>query len=123
MALTRDEYMQILERISETGGFTEAMLDDLQKLKDDYDEREGMLRVEDEASDKTVYTDDQVYDTDGVSWRDKYDDMKRRYKARFFSTPLEAKEEQIEDIASDSDSTTRTYEEIFETREGDYNAD
>lgn len=118
--LEKEEFMNILEKVSETGGFTEEMLDDLQRLKDDFDEREGELKHYRETADKTVYTDDDVMDKDGVRWREKYDNMVKRYKARFFGSFTEAKEEQMEDVKEDDKSTFKTFDELFSDREGDY---
>lgn len=120
MAMTREEYMQLLEKISETGGFTENMLDDLQRLRDDFDEREGELQRYKETADRTVYTDDDVMDADGVRWSEKYGNMVKRYKARFFGSFAEAKEEQVEDVREDDKSTFKTFDELFSDREGDY---
>lgn len=120
MAMTRDEYIDVLKKISETGGDTEDMLENLRKLKDDYDEREGMLRELGERKDKTVYTDDDVYDSDGVRWREKYDDIRRKYRDRFFTTEERAISDQREDIRSDDVTEFKTFSELFKTREGNY---
>lgn len=123
MALTRDEYVELLKRISATGGDTDEMLEDLKKLQDDYDEREGMLKELGESKDKTVYTDDDVMDKDGVKWSEKYDDMRRRYRDRFFGSAYETKEDQLTDIEKDDRSTKMTFDELFRDREGDYKGD
>lgn len=120
MPMTREEYIELLKHISETGGDTEDMLEALKKLQDDYDEREGMLKKLGEDKDKTVYTDEDVFAPSGKRWSEEYDDVKRRYRERFFSTPEEAKENQEEDIKKDDKSTTISYESLFKTREGDY---
>lgn len=41
--LTKTGVENLLRRIMETGGLTEAMSDDIQRLRDDFDEREGIL--------------------------------------------------------------------------------
>lgn len=120
MALTRDEYVELLKHISETGGDTDDMLEALKRLQDDFDEREGMLRELGESRDKETYTNDDVFDKDGVKWSEKYDDMRRRYRDRFFTTGTAVIEEQDEDIEKDSDSTKMSYDDLFEDREGDY---
>lgn len=118
MAMSRDEYMQLLEKIADTGGFTESMLDDIQRLRDDYDERMGELERYKETKDEVRYTDDDVMDSDGVKWSEKYDDMVRRYKARFFGSFEEAKESQSEDVVEDESSTFKDYGELFDNRNG-----
>ena len=117
MAMTRVEYMQLLEKIADTGGFTESMLDDIQRLRDDYDERMGELERNQEMRDEIRYTDDDVMDSDGVRWSEKYD-MVRRYKARFFGSFEEAKESQSEDVVEDESSTFKDYGELFDNRNG-----
>lgn len=120
MALTRDEYVELLKHISETGGDTDDMLEALKRLQDDFDEREGMLRELGESRGKETYTNDDVFDKDGVKWSEKYDDMRRRYRDRFFTTGTAVIEAQEDDIEKDSDSTKMSYDDLFEDREGDY---
>lgn len=120
MALTRDEYVELLKHISETGGDTDDMLEALKRLQDDFDEREGMLRELGESRDKETYTNDDVFDKDGVKWSEKYDDMRRRYRDRFFTTGTAVIEAQEDDIEKDTDSTKMSYDDLFEDREGDY---
>lgn len=120
MALTRDEYVELLKHISETGGDTDDMLEALKRLQDDFDEREGMLRELGESRDKETFTNDDVFDKDGVKWSEKYDDMRRRYRDRFFTSGTAVIEAQEEDIEKDTDSTKMSYDDLFEDREGDY---
>ena len=42
--LTRSGMEKILRRIMESGGMTEDMEQDIERLKDDFDEREGILK-------------------------------------------------------------------------------
>lgn len=53
-------------------------------------------------------------------WKTKYEENDRewreKYRERFFSTPEEAKKEQEENIKEDGEK--RTFEELFEEREG-----
>ena len=51
---------------------------------------------------------------------EKYDDMRRRYRDRFFTTGTAVIEAQEDDIEKDSDSTKMSYDDLFEDREGDY---
>lgn len=52
MAYTREEYENLLKEIANSGGDTPAMMELLQKLRDDYDEREGLLKRYGEERDK-----------------------------------------------------------------------
>ena len=69
---------------------------------------------------REVYGQTDVFDSDGVRWSEKYDNMRRRYRERFFSSPDEAKDDQLEDIDKDDGSAEMTFESLFDEREGDY---
>lgn len=120
MAMTNEEVYELIRKISETGGDTDDMLEDLKKLKDEFDERDGMLKALAEKADRTEYTDDDVRDKDGVTWREKYDNERRRYRDRFLTSEYEIKEEQVKDIFEDDTSNFKSFDELFETREGNY---
>ena len=84
--LTKRGYYNILDRIFDTGGLSEAMEADLRKLKDDYDEREGMLRKYGEVydgEDKDEY-EYREFENDTTDWKMKYNDLAARYKRNFF---------------------------------------
>lgn len=53
MAYTREEYTNLLKEIAMSGGDTPKMMGLLQKLRDDYDEREGMLKRYNETAGTT----------------------------------------------------------------------
>lgn len=118
--MTRDEVVELLKKISETGGDTPDMMEDLKRLQDEFDEREGELRrIDEERQNETRYSDSDVFAEDGVRWSEKYDDMRRQYRDRFFSGP-EIVDNQAEDIRLDDESNNLTFDELFEDREGDY---
>ena len=116
---------KIIERIPDSGGLDDDMLSDLKKLKDELDEREGMLKKYGETY-------------DGEDWRDRAtraererDEIRRKYRDRFLygmdkkaeevenekeTDGLEVKREQKEDIKRDGKK--QTFEELFEEREG-----
>lgn len=128
MSMTKEEHDALLRRIAETGGATPEMLDDIQKLRDEYDEREGMLRRYGERYDgenrerkerEESPPEEREKDLDGVDredidWRGKYEEIRKKYVERFFSSPEQAKEEQNEDVTKDGE--TMTYEELFKER-------
>lgn len=155
MAYTPDEYKNLLKEIADSGGDTPKMLDLLQKLRDDYDEREGMLRKYQESKDKDkpegeeperekirresaedneedggerrdAYRGplkrdrergDKRIDRDMVSRAD-YEDLRRKYIERFFTSPSEAKHDQYEDIRKDDDVYDLDFDDLFDDREG-----
>lgn len=107
MPLERERFEEIITEVAKRSGDDDETLELIAELKKDYDER-------------TRYTDDDVMDKDGVKWREKYDYTVERYRNRFFNTIEGAKEDQARDIKEDDKSTTKTFEELFKTREGDY---
>ena len=54
MAYDRKEYINLLKEIGMSGTPTPRMLELLQKLRDDFDEREGLLRRYQETRDKDI---------------------------------------------------------------------
>lgn len=110
MALSREEYLNIIKSISERTGDSEDIMNDLRVLSDNYPEPEVI----------STYKDEDVFSSDGVKWSEKYDDMRRRYRERFFSGVEEAKTEQMDDIEEDNKSVKKSYDELFSDREGDY---
>lgn len=136
--LTRDEHENLLREIAETGGDTPAMLELLQKLRDDLDEREGELRRYRESADKDRPAGETEEDArirresqednredDGlrrdplprdVVSREEYEDLRRKYIDRFFSTPEEAKKDQEEDVKRDGEN--QSFDTLFKRKEG-----
>lgn len=90
----------ILRRIMETGGLTESMEADVQRLRDDFNEREGILRRYGETydgEDRDEYDwserepeasggDTEVYTPreEDFLWESKYKELEKRYIDRFF---------------------------------------
>lgn len=54
MAMVKEEHENLLKEIAASGGDTPKMLELLQKLRDDFDEREGMLKRDGEKKDKDI---------------------------------------------------------------------
>lgn len=120
-----NEAYKIIERIADSGDLDDDMLSDLKKLKDELDEREGMLKKYGETY-------------DGEDWRDRAtraererDEIRKKYRDRFLygadkkaeevedekeTDGREVKREQKEDIKRDGKK--QTFEELFEEREG-----
>ena len=75
----------ILKRIMETGGVTDAMEKDIQALRDEFNEREGILKKYGETYDGE---ENEFYDYDLTTpqedYKAKYEDMKQRYINAFF---------------------------------------
>lgn len=136
--LTRGGMEKILRRIWETGGMTEDMERDIERLRDDYDEREGILKKYGEVYDgedqdeyeyvekigsidtSTMYTPIEEA-KELTDLREQYEEMRRRYIDRFFGGKgegeyLEIMRGQKEDVRRDGEP--QTFDELLEKVEG-----
>lgn len=132
--LTKTGMNKVLRRIMETGGMTPDMEEDIQRLRDDFDEREGILKkygetYDGEDMDEYEYTGrdtSEIYtpkeeEKDAKEWRTKYEEMKARYLNRFFGDVenkdfKETMEETQEDVERDGEP--QTFDELLERVEG-----
>lgn len=73
--LTEEQRKALFMRISELSGDNEDIMNSLAELQKDDGER---------ANSTVTYTDADVQDKDGVRWEKKYNDMKIKYRERFF---------------------------------------
>ena len=93
----------------------------LKFIADKYPDDEEIFEKIESISDfidaeRPEYDETDIIDDKGVKWREKYEDIRKKYRERFFSTPEEAKEDQKDDIEYDTESTEKTFEELFEER-------
>ena len=133
--LTRSGMTKILRRIMESGGMTDDMEEDVRRLQDDFDEREGILRKYGETYDGEDRDEYEFSERDGTSiytpreedkladdWRIKYEEMKKRYLDRFFGTDeieddyFETMRKTREDVKRDGEP--QTFNELLERVEG-----
>lgn len=130
--LTRSGMEKILRRIMESGGMTEDMERDVERLKDDFDEREGILKrygetYDGEDRDEYDYSerdDINIYNPkeEEKDWKQEYDNLKERYMNRFFGTSDvkdefdDTMEETKEDVKRDG--TIQSFDELLERTEG-----
>lgn len=129
MAYTREEYINLLKEIGMSGGDTPKMMGLLQKLRDDYDEREGMLKRYNEtvgttpiegkakATEEIRKESEEDNREDGGERRDPvsreeferlkadYDNMRRSYVDRFFGedTDVVEREEPTPEVTNFDD--------------------
>ena len=123
---------EILDNIVATGNFTPEMLDSIEKLKDEFDEREGMLKKEDKETDsedlKSKYEELQKnYDTI-LKERDDYMERANRYRDRYISRFMGEDDSDhrtdAEEIKRDTekdvkrDGKVQSFDELFKEREG-----
>lgn len=132
--LTRSGMTKILRRIMESGGMTDDMEEDVRRLQDDFDEREGILRKYGETYDGEDRDEYEFSERDGTSnytpredkladdWRIKYEEMKKRYLDRFFGTDeieddyFETMRKTREDVKRDGEP--QSFDELLERVEG-----
>ena len=107
---SEEEYNEHLKKISDKMGDDDEALNLLEPLKDDFNERMKQKH----------YSESDVKDEDGTMWKDKFIEMKQKYKDRFFSSAPVAKEEQEEDVEKDDNGGNVSFEQLFKAREGDY---
>lgn len=119
--LTKSGVNKLLRRIMETGGLTPDMEEDIKRLKDELDEREGVLRkygewYDGEDKDEFEYAEKASdHATSDADWERRYRELKERYIDRFFGgTPEE--EERDEESESEEEKEV-TVEELFEKKE------
>lgn len=125
--LTKTAINRILRRIMETGGLSQDMEEDIKRLKDELDEREGILKRYGEVydgEDKEEYEWKEKESTslkpsEEIKWREKYNEMRERYLDRFFGKDSDFDDimkETIKDVKRDGEK--QTFEELLERREG-----
>lgn len=124
--LTRAGMDKLLRKIMESGGLTDDMEEAIRRLRDDYDEREGILRkygevYDGEDKDDYEYTpyerkEDNERSGDYVS-REEYEGLRKRYIDRFFGGRVdEIIDETREDVKRDGEK--QTFDTLLERIEG-----
>lgn len=128
--LTKTGMNKILRRIMETGGMTPDIEEDIQRLRDDFDEREDILKkygetYDSEDADEYEFTGRDTpneEEKDAKEWRTKYEEMKARYLDRFFGGVDNDKnfEETMNETREDveRDIEPQTFDELLERVEG-----
>lgn len=142
--LTKTGMDKILRRIMETVGITEDMEIDVDRIRSDFDEREGILRrygetyngedmdeyewkERDESQEDSDRDDKDIYTPreeakDYEDWRGRYEEMRQRYLDRFFGGRDEG--EEYQEIMSETEEDVRrdgepqTFDELLERTEG-----
>lgn len=123
--LTKYGMNTLLRRIMETGGMTEDMEKDIQRLKDDFDEREGILRrygevYDGEDKDEYEYTEKE----NKKDWESEYKTLEKRYLDKFFGEGGNSSETSYDEIMNDQetdvkrDSEPQTFNDLLFNVEG-----
>lgn len=125
MALLTGKGMEtILRRIMDKSDIEdEEMIADIERLRSDFSEREGILKNYGDVSEG-----DEDYEfiekarEDGDEWKEKYDRLRKQYTDRFFGSSdvkedfEEIMDETVEDV--ERDGTVQTIDELLERVEG-----
>ena len=122
--LTRSGINKLLRSIMETGGMTEDIENNVKRIQDDFDEREGFLKkygetYDGEDKDEYDFIEKTQIEAD-ENYKGKYEEMRQKYLDRFFGG-VENKVEEIEEETKEDvkrDGTEQTFEDLFEKREG-----
>lgn len=101
MALTAEEFIAHIHRISELSGDNEEVMNLLNDIQQDRTEPQ--------------FTEVDVFDKDGKRFSEKYGDLRKQYRERFFSSIPEVKEDQKRDLEKDSENLT--FEALFKQRD------
>lgn len=109
MAFSVDEFNERIQNLSKALGDSEEYMNTLSEIQKDREE----------LASRPVYDESEVKDSDGTPWKNKYEEMRTRYRERFFTSSEEIKEDQYADIKKDDRSTTTTFSDLFKYRESD----
>lgn len=122
--LTKKGLENLLKAIFSTGGLTDDMEQLVKRLKDDFDEREGILakyRSEgyDPEAEEYEFIEKTVNDEDADYWRNEAETYKKRYIDRFFGDEEIVEKEEDETIITNEDGgeEIKTYDELLEREE------
>lgn len=125
MALLTGKGMEsILRRIMDKSDIEdEEMIADIDRLRSDFSEREGILRNYGDISDgDDDYEFVEKAREDGDGWKEKYNRLRKQYTDRFFGNSdvkedfEEIMDETVEDVVRDG--TVQTIDELLERVEG-----
>lgn len=119
--LSRKGIENLLRRIMDTGSLTEDMVKDIERIKDDYNEREGILNkygeTYDGEDDEYEWQERKIEVNQADDWEKRYYDLKKDYIDRFWGGKEQIMSETVEDVKKDGEKLT--YEDLFKKREGD----
>ena len=101
MSLTAEEFTAHIHRISELSSNNEEDMNLLNDIQQDRTEPQ--------------LTEVDVFDKDGKRFSEKYGDLKKQYRERFFSSIPEVKQDQKKDLEKDSENLT--FEALFKQRD------
>lgn len=101
--MTKSEVYEVLKRLLGDNDPTSDMAKDIRLLKDELDEREGMLEKYRKES-----------DDDNNDWKRKYYDLKKEYVDRFFGIIDESKEDKDDSKTEEIEINEIKIDDLFE---------
>ena len=120
--LTRNAVNRMLKAIIDSGALTEDMESSLEKLRDDFDEREGILKkygnVQDgedideyefEAIEQAEHT-----DTTEEDFKAKYEELRQKYRDRFWNGESKEVEEETTEVEETEEIEDIKIDDLFE---------
>lgn len=102
--MARESFVERLNAIGGKIGDNDELMEMLQ----------GVLNEYDTDVVPPTYEEADVMADDGVKWRDKYDDLLRRHRERFFTSGAD------EHVTEDDENQQLEFSQLFEERDGDY---
>lgn len=104
--MTKDEVYALLDKAFDSGGLTDSMGEDLRRIKDSFDEREGMLTRYGEYKDGIWTEFERVNKADFDDISTAYEELKTRYKDLVLNGPRDTLAEVITEEGSAPPITT-----------------
>lgn len=100
--LTAEQRTALFMKISELSGDNEEIMNTLAEIQQDDTDRGGTTSNFSEAD---------VQDKDGIKWQKKYEDMKEKYRKRFFSGSEQELDPEPEPDGDNSEDIT--FDDLF----------
>lgn len=112
--MDREQLLESIKIISEQANDNEEVMQKLKGIHDYVLLKENEIEELKNKNETNEYKQEEIYDNDGISWKQKYSDMKDKYRNRFFSndTPEKAFLNEVERRQEDTDTFVRERNDI-----------
>lgn len=101
--MTPEEFKNKISEISQATNDNEYVMNALKDLN------QAFL----DASSTPKYSKSDVYDDDEISWKEKYENMKEKYREAFFNGAPVKNDSNSQTLESDMQATTITINDLF----------
>lgn len=109
--MNKEEIFTALDSFAERLGGDDETLNTVQEIRNEINSR-------DDEIERLSPFEGAAVDKNGKLWTDKYAELSKRYRERFYTTAEEIKEDQKTNIQKDDVSTIKSISELFREREG-----